>query len=261
MLYTHSIKVVVGVEEDEWSIHEKLLDVSAFFNKAITGPWKESQDGVLRLPEDDLEAVKLFIKWLYTRACNPDADPLGKILSEPDMFLYVKAYVFATKYIIPELADYLFEAVHRYFTRDPGNGGTHSHRRLRVGRLRNRQEAKTMEHIPRPLAVNPVPEHYQYLFENDRIATSKMKLLLMDHFLTHSRFKLMDDDTKEKFREMQRDVPDFGSCLLDRMFLWASAKSHDCKNDGVFTVVGCMEWYSPIKVIAPPARRLPSHLR
>ncbi|KAL2798170.1 hypothetical protein BJX66DRAFT_334209 [Aspergillus keveii] len=64
--------VTLIAEEDadiSYNVHERLVRAaSPFFDKALTGPWKESQTRTLHLPADDGLTVGLYVHWLYYRS-------------------------------------------------------------------------------------------------------------------------------------------------------------------------------------------------
>lgn len=65
----NTIVVIVGQRENSRSffIHCNLIcTFSPFFNAACSGFWKESQESVVKLPEDYPEIFELYVKWLYT---------------------------------------------------------------------------------------------------------------------------------------------------------------------------------------------------
>lgn len=60
------VKIYVGRKRKEFIVHKNLIcDASKFFNDAFTGPFKEGQEGVMYMPEDDPESFSCFIEWLY----------------------------------------------------------------------------------------------------------------------------------------------------------------------------------------------------
>ena len=62
------VKVNVG-EDDEMKtffVHHGLLTQnSSFFTTALKSPWKEAQEQIVELPEDDTDVFELYLQWLY----------------------------------------------------------------------------------------------------------------------------------------------------------------------------------------------------
>jgi BTB/POZ domain len=89
------ITLSIGVENPaKLCIHKDVLCASApFFANATKGDWKEAQDRVIPLPEDDPHVVLTYIHWLYT----------GVFFTREDVELEVEwerltsAYIFGDK--------------------------------------------------------------------------------------------------------------------------------------------------------------------
>jgi hypothetical protein len=63
--------LLVGRKEKKFFCHKTLLSFySAFFDRALYGGFKESQDDVIKLPEDDIHVVSQFISWIYSGRLN-----------------------------------------------------------------------------------------------------------------------------------------------------------------------------------------------
>ncbi|KAL3468862.1 hypothetical protein BJX99DRAFT_268968 [Aspergillus californicus] len=61
-----SIEIVVGDEQEVFSVHEALVrSSSVFFDKAMAGSWKESTQRLVHLPKHDPKIFALYIHWLY----------------------------------------------------------------------------------------------------------------------------------------------------------------------------------------------------
>jgi hypothetical protein len=66
LMGSETIKVFVGRKRKEFSIHKKLIcQASKFFNDAFTGAFKEGQEGIMYMPEDDPDVFSCFVEWLY----------------------------------------------------------------------------------------------------------------------------------------------------------------------------------------------------
>lgn len=56
----------MGPEGQEFNLHKELLcSVSDFFTAAFDGGFKETEEGVLKLPDQSVETFKYFMHWLY----------------------------------------------------------------------------------------------------------------------------------------------------------------------------------------------------
>lgn len=65
--YVDTITVLVGANENAYTIHESALTArSAFFRAAIAGGFKESGERVVRLPEVDVESWATYVHWIYS---------------------------------------------------------------------------------------------------------------------------------------------------------------------------------------------------
>ena len=68
-LYVSLVTVVVGADEVPFQLYKELLRAkSGFFKAAIDGKFLESQERVIKLPEQDPETFKYFVHWLHTNS-------------------------------------------------------------------------------------------------------------------------------------------------------------------------------------------------
>ncbi|OJD35418.1 btb poz domain protein [Diplodia corticola] len=97
------VKVVVGKGErsEELEFHQGLLcAASSYFEAGFKkGRFKEGNEGVIRLEEDDVDTVKRFKEWLYGRPTLPktltsDQGPDGRGVADIDMSIF-RLYYFA----------------------------------------------------------------------------------------------------------------------------------------------------------------------
>lgn len=91
----------IGEEDDKatFDIHQHSIAFrSAFFKKAITGDWKEAQDRVVKLPEDELTTFQHYVHLLYTGKLGvvPESGPAPYDGGEEKIRL-AKLYVLAEK--------------------------------------------------------------------------------------------------------------------------------------------------------------------
>ncbi|KAH4300166.1 hypothetical protein HBH64_098990 [Parastagonospora nodorum] len=66
---TKIIAVRVGAEpkHTDFSVHESLIRLSSpFFEAALSREWKESQERIVKLPEGNAHAFRIYVHWLYT---------------------------------------------------------------------------------------------------------------------------------------------------------------------------------------------------
>ncbi|KAF2171410.1 hypothetical protein M409DRAFT_18526 [Zasmidium cellare ATCC 36951] len=91
------VSIYIGDDPTPFLIQQSIIcAASPFFKTAFTGSntYEEAKTGILRLPEDDLQAWQIFIYWLV-RAKIPQGFGLSVI----------KAWTLGDKYQIPQLQD------------------------------------------------------------------------------------------------------------------------------------------------------------
>jgi BTB/POZ domain len=61
-----TVVVQVGSSPESFHVHKSFLcNASPFFRAALEGQFKESAEGVLKLPEDSPDTFERFLSWLY----------------------------------------------------------------------------------------------------------------------------------------------------------------------------------------------------
>jgi hypothetical protein len=61
------VTVEVGPKRQKYHVHKALVTRhSDFFEKALTGPWKEADERVVRLPNIHPCGFNIFVGWMYT---------------------------------------------------------------------------------------------------------------------------------------------------------------------------------------------------
>ncbi|KAI9877699.1 MAG: hypothetical protein M1830_003106, partial [Pleopsidium flavum] len=100
--------ITVGSEAQPLKVHRDLICFySHFFRAALRSPFKKSLDGKVHLPDDPVEVLELFMRWLYTqKLTNGECEPRN--LSRTLLF---DLYVFADKCDIPQLQNKVVDLV------------------------------------------------------------------------------------------------------------------------------------------------------
>lgn len=88
--------LLVGKEEQKFAVHKEILRAhSPFFRSAVQQNWKEGQEGIIRLPDDDPEVLELYEEWLYEGKIFSQDEQQVEDSDESD--LLIKAFVFGEK--------------------------------------------------------------------------------------------------------------------------------------------------------------------
>ncbi|CAD6441481.1 8381d201-8d09-46f8-90a6-3cc1c6cbfc1d [Sclerotinia trifoliorum] len=100
------VTVTVGKEKRKFVLHKQLLcDSVQYFRSAFSaGAFKEGQESIMDIPEDEPEAFELFVNWLY-RASLPTSSRSG------DLHWLLSLYIFAEKLCMNELANKTIDAI------------------------------------------------------------------------------------------------------------------------------------------------------
>ncbi|KAF3048987.1 hypothetical protein E8E11_009621 [Didymella keratinophila] len=84
-VYDMIIQVIVGKDAPRtFQVHKGLLCYfSEYFARAFNNKnWQESEDGVVRLVDDDAQTFQLFYNWLYTGHIRDDKKTTSKATYE-----------------------------------------------------------------------------------------------------------------------------------------------------------------------------------
>ena len=97
----------LGTEEhgDFYLYENHLVYHSLFFRKALEGPWKESQDKVVELPEEEPYLFRMFIQWLYTGDFHTGSE------IEENLLDHCKLYALADKYQVLRLKNHVIDKI------------------------------------------------------------------------------------------------------------------------------------------------------
>jgi hypothetical protein len=116
MLTSHSliaqsdtIIVKVGDQQKKYTLHTKLLAYhSGYFHGALSGNFKETEDGIIVLSDVDTDAFDVFVDWVYEKklpecvhAISPKDSPVVSIRS--------RAYVLADRLLVLDLKKELMD--------------------------------------------------------------------------------------------------------------------------------------------------------
>lgn len=99
------------------------MHYSDYFRKALSGTWKEAEDGVVKLADVEPAVFNLFLEWLYTQQIPDSCSEYNRIAKARLMFSFsntgdiwkIKLYVFADRFAVPTLRT----AMNRQIVNDP----------------------------------------------------------------------------------------------------------------------------------------------
>lgn len=102
------MQVKVGKGARVFAIHRGLLcDRSAYFRAAFEGGFKEAEEQIMALPEEDVEVFELFQFWLYSdRLLDTDES-----VADLSASLLIGLYLFAEARCIPQLQNMSIDAL------------------------------------------------------------------------------------------------------------------------------------------------------
>lgn len=107
--FEYMVFVDVGAEQKRYAMHKGLLcSRSGYFKAALAGSFREAEDQVVTLDDEEPETFRMFNAWLYTDVLVEDSDPLA--ISWSSLF---NIYIFAEKRIIPLLQNAAIDAIIR----------------------------------------------------------------------------------------------------------------------------------------------------
>jgi len=111
------INVYVGAKCKKFHLHNGLLsDRSDFFRKALGGGFQEQDERAVYLPDEDVGAFELFVRWIY-------GAPL-RAPSDLDSFTrHLALYVMAEKFCMEPLKNLLMDAIRTYYRFNGIRGG------------------------------------------------------------------------------------------------------------------------------------------
>jgi hypothetical protein len=113
------ITIDVGAEHAKYSVYAELISYySGYFKGTLNGPWKEAEDRVIELPDIEPRVFDIFIDWLYTQKLpkrsrewvTPTAEIEAGSHNHSRVVerLMMEVYVFADRFLVPQLKVALF---------------------------------------------------------------------------------------------------------------------------------------------------------
>jgi len=102
------VTLSVRPKHHEYTVHEDLIcRPSEFFKKAFEGKFKEGEEGVLCMPENEPGTISLYIDWIYRSAV-----PCGRSKTvQSHIYNLYDLYIFADKIYLIELKDKVMDTI------------------------------------------------------------------------------------------------------------------------------------------------------
>ncbi len=78
------VTVKVGPEGIPFYFHRGFLcHYSAYFKAVLQGPFREADEGVIDLPDEDVKIIELFARWIYFNKFRGTGDGDGDSETQP----------------------------------------------------------------------------------------------------------------------------------------------------------------------------------
>ena len=91
----NSVRLVIGDKKEFFYVKEDILCASsAYFDRALKGPWKEAQSRCFELPNESTSAFRRYINWLHSGSVTVLSDNNGS-----ECFQLVEAYILADAFL------------------------------------------------------------------------------------------------------------------------------------------------------------------
>ena len=108
-LYEGFAYVLVGPERQKFGFHRGILcQYSSFFRAALLGNFREAEEGLVVLPDDDPSTFKIFNTWLYSRRIRGQLQNGKEVPCEA--IELVKLFIFGDMRGIPALRNDVIDA-------------------------------------------------------------------------------------------------------------------------------------------------------
>ncbi|MCJ1454345.1 hypothetical protein MMC28_004698 [Mycoblastus sanguinarius] len=106
-----TITLIVGDAKIAFHVHEELLcEASSVFKAGFASKFKEGSEKTMKLPEDDIDTVDIFVQWLYRQQPSPSTIEIPSLDDVIGMQL-MRLFVFADKYDVPNLKLSIYENI------------------------------------------------------------------------------------------------------------------------------------------------------
>lgn len=119
------ITVLVGSVKRKFLVHTTLMRRSPFFDACLSVPMKESQEGVVKLPEDDPNAFRELTYWLYHGKFEHDLTGASQATTKKSVqtttalsdkvITRIKTYLLAKKMMMEELQNSAVDSLHAVY--------------------------------------------------------------------------------------------------------------------------------------------------
>lgn len=111
------IEVLVGADECKFIVHTHILRRVPFFRGCLDAPMKESQEGVVRLPEADADAFRQVVHWLYHGRLGYEMKAVAekKVACLREMSTMIRTYLLAQMWLLEELQNTAIDNIGRGF--------------------------------------------------------------------------------------------------------------------------------------------------
>ncbi|KAI9640787.1 hypothetical protein NHQ30_010627 [Ciborinia camelliae] len=103
------VNLIVGPTRKEFTVHKKLIcDSCDYFRRAFSSSFLEGVEGKIYLVEDSVDAVDLFVQWLYRREISNEK-------THAQFNTLIKLYLMSEKWCFYELGNIAISVIQEYF--------------------------------------------------------------------------------------------------------------------------------------------------
>lgn len=107
------VHVEVGTDKNSktYAIYSSTLTTrSLFFRKALSGPWKEAEERVVHLPEDNVKTFGLYLHYIYNNEFACISNPSDNQYSKTERVTLAQLYVLCEKLQDPKSKNCIIKA-------------------------------------------------------------------------------------------------------------------------------------------------------